>query len=518
MRNQKNAESPQTVPSRTVRVLALLLLAVFMAAVLNLSAYTDFAARRRQTPVIIVHGLAGSNLYENPGTPDERQLAVSGLGIGAESLLNYPKIFPTIVRLLTNETSELDFETTLAKLHEAALKTELNCDENGNSKPNIGINNYWTDSLANHPEYFEHSTSGVVKLAKTICMEVGADNVYAFNYDWRLDLVATGRKLGNYIDEIKEQTGHDKVIVVTDSLGGITVACYIDAHRTDNELERVVFINSAFDGVNCASTFEHGIVIPEELADRYLDRLGAALKDGQFELLFFYGASLFGGVMNNLSQHATTAKADPEKEKRLIMEFFRPIIGCVPALWECLPYEDFDNAVAYMTDIGFLDTGSGLYKKLVRYHGVQKRLTENLRYLDAHGVDVAIFANYGFPGLPVTPESYEQTDLLIETSRCSAGATVALYGKQLDGPSGDPKYLSPDKEIDASTCALPDRTWFFKNIRHLGYAPGSDISRFMIRIAVGTLPGTVEDVKAETGYGQFLHVHKDQSFANVEAG
>ena len=32
--------------------------------------------------------------------------------------------------------------------------------------------------------------------------------------------------------------------------------------------------------------------------------------------------------------------------------------------------------------------------------------------------------------------------------------------------TADMRYVSPDRQIDASTCLMPDRTWFIKNLEH----------------------------------------------------
>lgn len=65
--------------------------------------------------------------------------------------------------------------------------------------------------------------------------------------------------------------------------------------------------------------------------------------------------------------------------ERVYNEIFYPVFGCIPMLWEFIPYDDFDDSVDAMTAIGFLDQSSGLYKKITRYHKVQKRLPGNLK-------------------------------------------------------------------------------------------------------------------------------------------
>ena len=58
----------------------------------------------------------------------------------------------------------------------------------------------------------------------------------------------------------------------------------------------------------------------------------------------------------------------------------------------------------------------------------------------------------------------------------SFGATAAQYGKTLTdaylqkaAQNGTDKYISPDKMVDASTCALPDTTWFIWGMPHADF-------------------------------------------------
>lgn len=63
------------------------------------------------------------------------------------------------------------------------------------------------------------------------------------------------------------------------------------------------------------------------------------------------------------------------------------------------------------------------------------------------------------------------SDGTVDTMYASAGATVALRGETLgDGYKQKVdcghNHLSPDGRIDASTCILPENTWFIKGMLH----------------------------------------------------
>ena len=38
----------------------------------------------------------------------------------------------------------------------------------------------------------------------------------------------------------------------------------------------------------------------------------------------------------------------------------------------------------------------------------------------------------------------------------------------------DPKYISPDKQVDASTCLFPEKTWFINCLKHSSYHDSLD--------------------------------------------
>ncbi len=108
---------------------------------------------------------------------------------------------------------------------------------------------------------------------------------------------------------------------------------------------------------------------------------------------------------------------------------------------------------------------------------------------------------------------------------------------------GDEGCVSPDRMVDASTCALPEKTWFIKNSTHLNTLGGDETAeyrfmdwifengvdatvyngvypRFLIKNADGLVPLTAENdvsalwsYKRETGFFARLR----QIFADLGA-
>jgi hypothetical protein len=90
-----------------------------------------------------------------------------------------------------------------------------------------------------------------------------------------------------------------------------------------------------------------------------------------------------------------------------------------------------------------------------------------------NGINTAVIAEYGCTVIPLTSDNNRMSDGTILTAAESFGATCA----EVDGTLGEgytqakvcacgKNHVSADNQIDASTCAFPDITWFAKYLRH----------------------------------------------------
>ena len=470
--------------------------------------------RSADIPIVIVHGMAGTPIYKDPKGPNQEQVGVFDPKVLLSSIREYPNMVKNVVKLASKNTedSSAELETLIDAISDLVGNSDINCSPDGG--PNgIGVINDWVEPLSMHPEYFDYD-NGVTRIAKELCKEAGAENVYAFNYDWRLDLYESGAVgLHEFVQAVLERTGSTQISLVCDSLGGATVSCYIDAHKDENVLERVVIVNGALEGVDFASAYNKYLYMDPDEISEYLNRLGSSLNGGQLEFLFFAMSAIFSSMLDALTDNMNDALERSRIQNRIFNDCLKPILGYIPALWECVPYEHFEGAVQSMSEIGYLDTESPLYEKIWRYHEVQGRVKKNLKYLHARGIQVAVVATYGYPGIPLTPNCAKQTDILIETEYESAGATVALSGQKLEGRYG--RYVSADLEIDASTCALPDSTWFIKNLRHVNFMPDKPAIALVAGLCAGYYDCDIVSVLNSTGYGQFLLADSNQNLTNI---
>lgn len=480
-----------------------------LALIMALSCTSVAFAKNDVTPVVCIHGMGAIGLYKDVGT--ENEAPVEGFSI-ASLFTIYNDLLKKIVAATDgrfNDAGNLIDEMAVLMQD----MTEIACDENGNSIENVTIKDFWNDSLANHIDYLNCRDTNEPAIAKQICDKIGAENVFAFNYDWRFDAYENAGRLSAFIDNVKSQTGKSKVTIVSGSEGTVVASAYIDRFMSKNDIEKTVFVNGAFYGVGVCKLFNKDIIINKDVVLNYLWDITHSYVTDDFDLKKISWLSYtLSDAVDNLCLLLNQIVDSPDLLKRFYNEVLYPVFGCIPILWEFIPYDDFNSAVSNMSSIGFLDKNSGLYNKIMRYHGIQGRLESNLKALRAKGVEVAIITNYGMPGIPATSDYKNDCDALIDTKYSSVGATVADFGKTL---SSDGKYVSADKVIDASTCVLPNNTWFIKGIDHMGFKYGSEVLDFIATLAVTSVPLNIDSIKKETGRDQFMGTDRNQNIVSV---
>ena len=472
-----------------------------LTLVMVLSIATTAFAKAPVTPVILVHGLGANPVYQNIGTEKQAEIQNLGLGDIASAIFQNKDIINEVVKMLDPECKP-NVNKLIKALHNVIGDDNvINCTKNGNIKSGQGVINYWTDPLSKHKDYWQNADVAESAIARQLCKTVGAKNVYCFNYDWRQDVCLTAKQLNSYIKTIKKQTKAKKVSVIGCSLGGAVLSAYIDAYAKQKDLKAAVFANPAIGGVDVARAYALDLKITKKSVLAYLKCMETAFAGGSsqglFKALSVLGDQRIGYAATYLGKFVKNKK----NVNKLYMQVLKPWIGNIPSLWECVPYDSFNKAVKEMSNMGFLDKKSGLYKKIKKYHGVQGRFNKNIKALKKQGVQIALFASYGTMGIPITSKVNNQTDALIDTKYASAGATVANYGKKLKA-SG--KYVSRDKAINAGTCALPDNTWFLKDVQHMRFYFDSDATKLVANIACGKVKANIKAVKTKYKKGQFL--------------
>ncbi len=342
-------------------------------------------------------------------------------------------------------------------------------DENGNPVNGTGI------SQARR----EEMTLALSKDAKANKGYYGI-NDYRFWYDWRLDPLETADKLHAHIQAVKSVTHCDKVSIMASCLGTIITTAYIAKYGTD-DLYGVGFTGSVSGGSEALSEaisgkFDiDGYAINRMLMDSdYVGEFNVdSLITATIDLLTASG--IIDGLEQGIRDTLYVKLVEGVTSALALSTFFT-----WPTYWAAVTAEDYDTAMNYVfgeEGSAKRETYAGLIEKIENYNTVvRNNYTEVIKSIGENGVKFGAIAKYGFQILPIC-ESYDAvSDQFVSVKRASFGATTSTIYDTLSDEyiqqrvaQGFGDYISPDKQIDASTCLYPESTWFVKNSSHSEY-------------------------------------------------
>ena len=307
---------------------------------------------------------------------------------------------------------------------------------------------------------------------------------YWFYYDWRLDPIETAGELKSYIDDILASTGCEEVGIVASCLGTNVVTAYLAVypeHAKEN-IRGIAYDGSVVGGAEMLSEAISGKFNVDAAAiNRTLKDCGAI---GMF--------NIDGFINTTIEMLDRTGVLDAVIGKTKDWIYYKLVEGVTSALalstfytwpnyWACVSPEDYETAKNYV----FGPEGSakrteyaGLITKLDNYDElVRQRIDEVLTTTVANGVNFGVISKYGFQTLPICETNYLISDQFASVGRSSFGATTGtIYNDLTDDyiasrvEGGFGRYISPDGQIDASTCLFPNQTWFIKGSSHSNWS------------------------------------------------
>ncbi len=307
-------------------------------------------------------------------------------------------------------------------------------------------------------------------------------DAYTLPYDWRLDPLATADIIDEFIDCILETTGAKKVNLMSKCLGGNLILAYIAKYGTE-KINGIGFGSTVAFGQDLASEVYSGHVdfdsetitrfAKDKFASDLLSNLDSVVSEFITDTLELANISGAGDVATN----ATMKLLINRLYKGLIPVLVTTTYGTWPGYWSMVTADRYQEAKTFVfgdENSEKYQTYAGLIAKLDNYDTlVRQHIPELLTKAKDNGVKICIVSKYGFQMPPITDLKDEQGDVWVSAKYSSLGATVSKAGSTLSDDYiaertalGYADYISPDKQIDASTCVLPEYTWFIKNAVH----------------------------------------------------
>lgn len=432
------------------------------------------------SPVIYVGPLGCTPIVRDAGREDEQTL----WKIDTRFLLsNLGAVLPEINRaLLTRDTDRLG--DAIVKFVNACFG-DLALDPEGRSKENVSTPELSVPAGDRH----------------------GPDSDYYFDYDFRLDPYAHADRLRDFIDQVKTLTGHDSVKLKCSSMGGVVLSAYLDKYGYDG-IDVIIcrccpLWGTAVAGEAFCGKIELNATALTRYGEDAIPFLETGFADDFIEgsLYALLGVLKSAGIVDALC--ALGDRVVKDVGDRVFRQALIPIFGTMPGLWSFVPEEYFADAVRFMD----VPTAGGLHDKIFSYRNAMAGIAENLRSAEEDGVGICLICGYNVQRTPLVTLWRSTSDGTVDTKYASLGATCGNVKEPLDAAylNGleNRTYLSPDQMIDASTCALPEHTWFVRDWLHCNGNAGID--------ALFDLVMTNDDVtvRSFSQFPQFLEADDD---------
>ena len=470
-------------------------LALLLSVLIAFSLFTVAFATEDITPVIIVSGMncfpltlaeTGEQVWPPKGD--------SILAVVKENIVPLGKfLFTKDWQYLADELIDDVYKGIFEKVA---------CDEKGESVYDIETK-IFPKSLDNYPEDFRDSELSVSEkgIAKSLMREIGGDNVYYFNYDWRLSPMKHADDLSAFIENVKKEKGSDKVTLIPCSMGGTVTNAYLYKYGSES-VQKIIYTMAAFQGLSSVGEmFSRGIDLDVSTIMSYMFSVNKDDLKMQIVMALVNTAVELMPSLEKLADEFIDESLS-ELNDRIYDELMIKSMGTFAGWWALVPDEYYDNA----KEAFFGGKAPESFIEVIdSYHcNVHRNAKKIMRDAADKGTEIYIISSYGFVGAPYTNQAMTQTDCLIETHYQSGRAITAPYGKpfpkdyEAAGTMCNDKshnHVSTDGIIDASACFFPENTWFIKYNNHVGMPMGTDCEKLMVYLVTADRYVTVHSNK-----------------------
>lgn len=487
-----------------------LLLTVIMTFSISSPAFSAYLTNwGSQVPVVSISG-DGEPLYDANGNQIFKTTEILNSFTQREKSEIVEAVFNVIKPYIFEGLLTDNWDNFYAALQEEftkIFKDSLLTDD-GEAPAGTGLSQSRKDEVANN-------LLRDVKLEKG-CYQTGD---YMFYYDWRLDPMAIADEFHAHIEAVKSVTHSPKVAIVGKCLGTNVVLAYIAKYGTDS------IYGVALDGLTV-----NGVEIISEAINGKINLDGNAIKRMLIDCNAYDVADIDEFLIQTVDlatksgfnegfENFTEAKLYEKLEEGVTSALALSTVLTWPNYWATVTAEDYDTAIDRVfgpKDGEKYQQYKGLIEKLDNYNvQVRRRIPELMRSIKDAGANLAVIAKYGCQIIPISESDKLIGDQLVSVGRASFGATSNTVYEPLSDEyiaqrvaEGKGKYISPDKQIDASTCLFPDYTWFIKGNKHSNWSWHEQDLLYTVVTADRQL--TVDDFE----FSQFTVYNKENNFAD----
>ena len=414
-------------------------------------------------PTIIIPGLGQSNVLVADENGDY-VLDKDGNKISAfPAYIQLPEIIKTAVApVLTSLILQRDagLSDALAKVIDSCFDINKSDYEAQNTGNVILERYYWSyeECTEDEKEVINHHIP--FKLYPT---DLPYDHLYYFTYNSFGNHIDVTKELYDYIEMVKEQTGHNKINLVPISQGGTFANALFEYYPDVMDcLHKVLYIVPALDGSTIIGDVFTGnieFLNPEFVYNGFLENLGLLDKNTAKIIEILLRILPDEVLMTSLEKAVGTLVED--------------VMIRSTSMWALCPSGNYlEAAEKHLSSPEMASIKEQTYK----YYQSQLHSDDNIRKLLDKGVQVFNVAQYDFAMIDVggTWDS-QNADFIIHLDSTSMGTYAANIGETLpedyvqqntNCQNPQHNHISPDRVVDASTGLLPDTTFYFDGQRH----------------------------------------------------
>ena len=304
----------------------------------------------------------------------------------------------------------------------------------------------------------------------------GADHVYFLSYNSFGNNMEIAKELNNMIKQVIKKTGHDKVNLVSISMGGSITDTLLEVFNNEEYIadnggdcnlnsliNRIVYIVPALNGSRTISDiFEFGLLDDDD-----------ALYDYMFPALV--GEEGYTGELINILIRLFPKDVLNGIIDSCVDELINRVLRYSTTIWGLITYEHYEGgdglvscADKYLSDPELAE----LRRQTDIFHTAQGNRFKNIQSAIDSGVDVLNVSDYNYD-LYAIVDAYNEvnSDGIIPIDSAALGATS--FGNNVQLPEGyqpDPEschctnpehnHIDPYNILDASTGYLPENTWY----------------------------------------------------------
>jgi hypothetical protein len=445
-------------------------------------------------PLVVVPGISHSITYvvdenydyenatDKSKPPIKQDLFGSDM-TGSTIILDIPKtIFAALAYfigpLIASVAAQADIGVVdgIAKLADAAFSVQQTLPDGTFANNEIGLlefNGSFADFATKDHEnqtYMENQCEYLYKILplRSVADTIGEENMFFFTFSLFGDPMTSADNLDKYIDMVLEKTGADKVNLLPISLGGTIFTAFAEKFTETDKVNAIVNVVPVLNGTQVVS----------DMYQRDYNLDGEFWYQDLFPLVigeFTEYGDMVGSLVNLLIR-ALPAEVNAAMITSMYDVLLDHLLVNTPQMWAMVTREDYPAlAEKYLSD----NAHAPVKAKTDAFHRAQLNLEDNIRTMIDNGIEINIIsgyslntgdARYNFFHLMGDSESVNG-DGVIHVESTTLGATSVLPGEKLPDDykqaiNSEYSYISPDREIDASTGVLPDNTWYFYDMNH----------------------------------------------------